>query len=486
MIRTLLLWLTLAACGAASVFAYAPVNIVPLLPLSLAALFFAVEIAPTKRQAALAGFVWGLGYFVGNVHWIYISLHTFGGMPAWMAAGCILLFSAYLALFPALAAWLSRRLPCPPRWRLPLLLPTAYIATEWLRGWLFTGFPWAATGNSQVVALAGFFPLFGVYGAGWLAALATAQWLVNWKRGLIATAALLLASAGLAQIAWTTPSGPKVSVSIAQGNIRQDEKWDAKHYVDALRVNLAQVAQARGEVIILPETAIPSFYQDTPPAYLAQLRATAREKNAALLSGFAMSDPDPNVYYNGVLNIETPTHFYAKSHLVPFGEYVPLPWLFGWMYNYLNMPLSGFARGAAQQSPLLAGKLKIAANVCYEDAFGDELRRNSADAGLMANFSNMAWFDGSWAAEQHAQMSSARALENGRWMLRATNTGLTAVIDQHGRRVAQLPERKRDVLETSVQPMSGHTPYMRWGDYPVLLALLAVLLAAPLAGRRRS
>ncbi|SMC17647.1 apolipoprotein N-acyltransferase [Andreprevotia lacus DSM 23236] len=486
MIRAIALHLLLAACGAASVFAYAPVDWMPLLPLSLAALFFAVETAPTKRRAALAAFAWGLGYFTGNVHWIFISLHNFGGMPVWMAAGCVLLFSAYLALFPALAAWLARRLPCPPRWRLGLLLPTVYIATEWLRGWLFTGFPWAVIGNSQTVALAGFFPLLGVYGAGWLAALATAQWLVHWKRGLIFTAALGVIGFGLQQIAWTTPAGRPVTVSIPQGNIRQDEKWDSALYINALRINLGQVAQARGEVIVLPETAIPSLYQDTPTEYVTRLQDSVHGKKAALLMGFALYGNSPDVYYNGAMNLDTPTQFYAKAHLVPFGEYVPVPWLFGWMYRYLNMPLSGFTPGKEQQVPLQAGPLRVAANICYEDAFGDELRRNSGDADVMANFSNMAWFDGSWAAEQQAQMSAARALENGRWMLRATNTGVTAVIDQRGRRVAELAPRTRAVLETTVQGRRGYTPYMRWGNWPVLLAMLATVLGCAWRSRRRS
>ncbi|WP_051710638.1 apolipoprotein N-acyltransferase [Andreprevotia chitinilytica] len=483
MIRRLASTVLLAACGAASVFSFAPLNLAPLLLVSLAALFIAIAKAPTAKSAFVRAWVWGLGYFTANVHWIFISLYTYGGMPAWMAAGCVLLFAAYLALFPALAGGLAVRLraggaqiPASPSsiW-FAVTLPSLFIAAEWLRGWLFTGFPWSAIGNNQVSTLAGFFPLIGVYGVGWLLALATAQWLVHWRRGLIATVALLAVSFGLAQIQWTKPIGAPLAVSIGQSAIRQSEKWDAAYYSASLSANAILVSEAKGKLILLPETVIPSFLADTPPAYIERLQQTARSKNADLLLGFAIEGERSGEYYNSVINIARPDVRYAKSHLVPFGEFVPLPWLFGWMYHYLNMPMSGFTSGGSSQPPLMAGNVPVAANICYEDAFGDELRRNTSNATLMANFSNMAWFDGSWAAEQHGQMSAARALENGRWMLRATNTGLTAVIDPQGRRVAALPERMRGVLEAQVQPMTGLTPYMRWGDWAIGLVLLVAI-----------
>jgi apolipoprotein N-acyltransferase len=206
----------LILCGASTVFAFAPTEIPGLMFAALAALFWALQSANGARSAACRGFFFGLGYFCANVHWVYISLHEFGGMPGWMAGGCVIALAACLALFPALAGWLSRSLPCPERWRLPLLIPAIYLLLEWLRGWIFTGFPWATTGSSQVGLLAGWFPLLGAYGVGALVALTSALALYNWRMGALALLSLCLGSIGLQQIQWTSPLGSPVSVSLVR------------------------------------------------------------------------------------------------------------------------------------------------------------------------------------------------------------------------------------------------------------------------------
>ncbi|AOY00586.1 apolipoprotein N-acyltransferase [Jeongeupia sp. USM3] len=479
--------LALAACGAASVFSFAPLYLGVLMPLSLAGWLWGVGRAPSVRAAMLAGYAWGLGYFVANVYWVYISLHTFGGMPGWMAAGCTLLFGAYLALFPALAAGLGRRLPCPEPLRLPLLLPTLFCASEWLRGTLFTGFPWAETGTSQIPSwpLAGYAPIVGSMGVGWLLLLGVGIVLARWRdpRRWAGVAALWLAGWGLLQVEWTTPVGKPVSVSLAQSNIAQDMKWNSAHYLDNLRVNLQQARQARGELVVLPETAIPAFLTDVPDWYLDTLRSAVGER--ALVLGVPLQGKGADEYYNGAMVLTDPRQpVYKKQHLVPFGEFVPVPWLFGWMYRFLDMPLSGFSRGAFKQPPFVIGPTRLAANICYEDVFATDILQALPEATMLVNFSNLAWFDGSWAAEQQLQMSQARALETGRYMLRSTNTGATAIVDHRGRVQARLPQRQRAVLEGQAVNRTGLTPYGRWHNTPILLTWLLSLLALVWTGIR--
>lgn len=474
----------LALAGATTVLAFSPAELPGLMFAALAVLFWSFHTAGTAAIAAGRGFAFGLGYFTANVHWVYISLHNFGGMPGWMAAGCVLALAACLALYPALAGWLSHRLPCPEHLRLPLLIPAVYILVEWLRGWLFTGFPWASTGSSQIGPLAGWFPLLGVYGVGGLVALTSAWVLWRWRWGVAALALAVLTSLGLEHIAWTHPAGNPVSVSLVQGAVPQSLKWNPAQYRATLALYLDLTRQSRGDIVILPETAIPSFMENTPPEYLAALSAPLAQQGRHLLTGFATGND--RRYFNSLVLLTDPAKVYHKQHLVPFGEYVPLPWIFGWMYNYLNMPLSGFTSGGLGQPPLVMGATRLAGNICYEDIFGNELRKAAANATLLANVSNMAWFEGSWAAEQHLQMARARTLETGRWMIRATNTGATAIIDHRGKVRARLEEGQRGILEGTAQNREGTTPYMLWGD-SLTIGLLGGLLLGLIghAGRRR-
>lgn len=471
--------------GAAAVAAFAPLSQAWLMLISLGVLFYGWQQAGAASRALLPSFAWGLGYFIANASWIYISLHTHGNMPAPYAGAAVFLFAAYLALFPVLAGWLTWRLPCPLKWRFTLLAPTLFILTEWLRGWLLTGFPWASIGSSQIDWLGGLYPIIGTYGAGWLLALCVSVFLVDKRFALGLAIAVISTSNLLSQIAWTQPMGKPVKVSVLQGNIQQSMKWNSAFYMQSLEHYSRLMQDAKGQLILMPETAIPSFYNDIPAWYLNELRNTAQAKSATLLLGVATQGENPQHYYNSVINLAQPEATpYAKSHLVPFGEYIPLPWLFGGIYKMLDMPLSGFQRAPLAQAPFDLAGGKIAANVCYEDVFGDEIRVNAANATLLANFTNMAWFDGSWAAEQHAQMARARALENGRYLIRATNTGKTAIINPKGQIVASLAAETMGVLEGEVRHMQGTTPYQWAGDKPVIGFLMGLLLLAAWQQRR--
>ncbi|GLR13876.1 apolipoprotein N-acyltransferase [Chitinimonas prasina] len=474
-----------ALIGGIAVFGFAPFSFWPLLPLSLALLFGLIDVAPTPRRAAYIGWAWGLGYFTGTIHWIFISLHTYGGMPAPLAALAVLLLAAFLALYPALTAWAGKRLAGQSRAALLLcLLPALWLLAEWLRGWVFTGFPWAAVGYSQIPdgPLAGYAPLIGIYGVSGLIALVggIAAWLMGRRfdrvDGLALAGVLLLGGLGygLKQVAWTEPSGKPLKVALLQGAIPQNRKWGAEDLAYNLDTYYQLVGKAKADLIVMPETAFPIFLHDMDgyfPEVLDGMLAHVASQQAALIGGVPRLDVRSQRYYNGAVLLsdpERPANY--KAHLVPFGEYVPMRPLLAWVYdNLLNMPLADFSSGGPQQAPLKVRDQRIAAHICYEDVFGEELLPNARQATILLNLSNLAWFDGSVALAQHGQISQARALETGRPMLRATNSGTTAAITPDGHYQARLPERIEGTLYAMVQGMQGNTPYLLWGNTAALL-----------------
>jgi len=492
-------WVIAAALGALTVTGYAPFGLFPLPLLSFAMLFLLWQQAASARDAALLGFAFGLGWFGAGVSWVYISLNVFGAMPAPLAAAVTLLFCAYLALHPAAAGYLSRRFALPPALNWMLLAPAVFTLLEWLRGWLWTGFPWLNPGYSQapLSPLAGYAPVLGLHGVT-LLLLASAgalcwmwiarpwrQWRGRWP-WLTALLVIWLGGAGLKAVAWTEATGSQVTVSLLQGNIAQDLKWREDHLRDTLLRYLDLARSSDSRLIILPETALPLFLRDVPRDYLDALAAHARQNGGDLLVGVPERLPD-GAYYNSVVSFgSSPQQTYRKSHLVPFGEFIPLRPLLGELVSRLAIPLQDFARGAVDQQPLAVAGERVAVNICYEDAFGEEIIRQLPQATLLVNVSNVAWFGRSIAPQQHLQIAQMRALETGRYMLRATNTGMTAVISPRGDVEAAAPEFTRAVLTRSVAGMQGATPFVRWGNSAaLLLCLIAVAMAFLLAKQTR-
>jgi len=468
--------------GAVGVFGFAPFCLFPLPVLALAGLFLLLRAVPA-REAFLRGWLFGLGWFLAGVSWVYVSMHDVGGLVLPVAGALTLLFAAFLALFPALAAWLAARWPGSGAIRLLLVLPAMWAVSEWLRGWLLTGFPWQALGYSQAPygPLAAYAPLLGVYGVSWLAALSAAA-LALWRPWpLVLAAAIWLGGLGLERVAWTQPAGAPVSVSLLQGNIPQDMKFRPEKLVDTLVTYRDMVLASDSRLIILPETALPLFLDDVPPDYLDLLRSQVRRNDGHLLLGVPEREPGGQ-YFNSVVAFDGgPVQRYRKSHLVPFGEFVP----FGsrWFVDAMAIPLSDFTRGEPGQAPLAVAGQRLAVNICYEDVFGEELIHALPEATLMINVSNDAWFGDSFAPWQHHQIAQMRALETGRWWLKANNTGVTAVIDDKGRTVASLRPFTREALHSEAQGMTGATPYSRWGNAAFLVLAVASLLGAWL--RRR-
>ncbi len=493
--RFLLLLLVSLLAGSAAVAGFAPFRLWPLPLLSLALLFALLARAPSRRAGFLTGLAWGLGFFGTGVSWIYVSLSVYGGMAGWLAALATLLFCLVLALFPAAAGALKARWRGAPSLRLLLLLPLAWGVLEWMRGWVLTGFPWLTLGYSQVPdsPLAGYAPLVGAYGVSFLLALIAALlvWFVT-ARGLTrrvwaatAIAALLIGGQTLRQITWTQADGAPTRVTLLQGNIAQEMKWDPDKALATLHSYARLAAAAPAQLIVLPETALPLFESGLPDDYRAQLVTLGRKNGGDLLVGLPTGSLQ-GAYYNSVISLgRAPTQRYHKVHLVPFGEFIPLKAVWGWVIEVLHIPLSDFGRGARDQRPLAVGGQRVAVNICYEDVFGEEIIRQLPQASVLVNVSNLAWFGDSFAPWQHAQMSQMRALETGRMMLRATNTGVTAIIDARGRVLAALPLFQSGSLAGEIQGYAGSTPYVRWGNAPLLVLWGMLGVGLLLAGIRR-
>ncbi|MBI3433382.1 MAG: apolipoprotein N-acyltransferase [Hydrogenophilales bacterium] len=483
--------------GALAVAGFAPFGLWPLPVLSLAVLFGQLSRTPSVRAGFLTGFAWGLGFFLTGVSWVFVSLWVYGGMPVWLAGFATFLFCAFLALFPAMVGALQARWPDARALKLMLLIPLVWSVTEWSRGWIFTGFPWLILGYSQVPngPLAGYAPLVGVYGISFLLSLSAG--LLAWgatARGPLAprawaAAAIVALGVGgqaLHGVQWTTPNGAPTTVALLQGNIPQDMKWRPEKTRATLETYARMAAASPAQLIVLPETALPLFESELPDAYRAGLDALGRQNGGDVLTGLPTGSPD-GAYYNSVVSFgSAPGQRYSKVHLVPFGEYIPLKAVWGWVIEVLHIPLSDFARGAVDQRPLAIGGQRVAADICYEDAFGEEIIRQLPQASVLINVSNLAWFGDSLAPWQHAQMSQMRALETGRMMLRATNTGLTAIIDAKGHVLASLPLFTAGSLSGEIQGYAGSTPYVRWGNAPVLMlwGILGIALLAAAVRRR--
>jgi apolipoprotein N-acyltransferase len=471
--------------GALAVPGYAPLAWFPLPIVSLALLFHLLRDSG-PRAAFIGGWSYGLGLFLAGVSWIYVSLSTYGGMAMPLGLLATLLFCAFVALFPGVGLWLGARLAAPGRIRLILALPASWALLEWTRGWLLTGFPWLALGYSQAPdsPLAGYAALLGVYGVGLLAAL-SAGLLTAARRGALAVAVCIwLAGWGLQQVQWTDPVGAPVRVALLQGNVPQEMKFRPEKLEDTLLDYARAVLATQARLIVLPETALPLLRSQLSPAYLDLLGEHARRNHGDVVVGIADEERDER-YFNSVISVGvSPEGRYRKVHLVPFGEF--LPWGFDWILQVLSIPMSDFSRGAAEQPPLAVAGQRLAVNICYEDAFGEERIAAARASTLLANLSNDAWFGASLAPQQHLQIGAMRSLEAGRWQLRANNTGITAILDDRGQVRARLAPFTHGRLEASVQGRSGDTPYLFWGNWPALgLMLLLLGLAWHRQGRNR-
>lgn len=505
--------------------------------LGFAALAALIARAPTVRRGALLGFAFGLAYFLAGVSWVRVSMNEFGGMPLPLAWFSAFLFCAFLALYPMLAAaftaWAVGRRPSvgasslaldpageasagsaiasmPPKreqarvfnpvW-FAFVFASAWTFAEYLRAHLFTGFEWLTVGvtaaNETLRAFAA--PLGGVFAQSFVTVLVACllvqsyQLRGRYERDIAEQRPFLRAlAAGFSRIEWTVyivigstavayglsqfsfgdTVGKPIRVSLLQGNVPQSMKWEPEKFVQTLQLYEKLVSQAKGELIILPETALPAPLSRIPPEYIEKLRGIAFSKNANLLIGVPVEENGK--YYNAAVSMGVEdAQQYRKVHLVPFGEYMPLRGPLAWFYANLTIPMSDFKAGDPTQPPIKVNGQTLGISICYEDAFARDVLRTMPDATLLVNISNDAWFGKSAAAEQHLQLAQMRAIETGRPMLRANNTGITAVIDDKGRVTQRLEPWTEGILEATVQGRKGFTPYSMWGDLPILLICIA-------------
>jgi apolipoprotein N-acyltransferase len=471
--------------GAATVLAFAPTGIYPVALATFALLAHRWNESPAR--CFMTAFWFGLGFFLAGVSWVFVSMSEFGGMPLPLAAFTTAFFCAFLALFPAAAGWLQARIPAPLWVRVCLLAPAAWTLFEWLRGVIFTGFPWLAVGYAAVGwPPQGYAPFGGVYLISFLTlALAGMAWLLYTRTGTVVAFVVLVATIGtgeaLRHIEWTSPEGSPIEVALLQGNVPQEMKFRPERYAKILDTYARLVEGTHAKLIVLPETAVPNFLDRIDPAYLARLAAAAQRNGGDLLLGVAYRDP-PRTYYNSVVTLGvSPRQIYHKMHLVPFGEFVPPG--FDWAMSRLDIPMSNFSRGPPAPPPLEVAGQRVAVNVCYEDAFGEEIAARLPEATLLVNMSNVAWFGDSLAPTQHLQMARLRAIETGRMHLTATNTGVTAAIDRDGTVLARLPAYTEGQLVVRAQGYSGMTPYARLRDWPILALCLGLLIAWTIIGR---
>jgi len=502
--------------GACLTLAFAPFDIWPL-AIVCPALLLILWQDTSPKHAFFTGALFGLGFFSTGVSWVYVSLHDYGQANAVLAGILTFLMIVVLLSYTAFSGYLlNRYFSRSHMTRYLLAFPSLWVLAEWCRGWVFTGFPWLYLGYSQLnTPLAGLAPIVSVFGVSWVVA-ATAGMLaciyprivpimVGWiKRDfrrnppmvgagglryenhipnppyvlypLLFILVLWLGSFVLSYIHWTKPDGAPLSVSLVQGNIPQTLKWTPDQVEKTLTAYEELTAPHwNSQLIIWPEAAI-TVFQNQAEDYLAYLNKTAAAHHSTLITGIPLTEN--NQSYNGMIALGDGTGTYKKRHLVPFGEFIPLRFLLAWLNDYVQIPMSDFSRGERYQSLIQANHIPIAAFICYEIAYPSEVLDALPEGKLLVVISDDSWFGKSIAPPQHLQIAQMRALETGRYLLMGTNDGVTAIINPKGQISASLPPFTITVLNGTVQPMSGSTPWVRIGMYPVMIMMLLFLWVA--------
>jgi len=481
------------AIGALTMLSFAPVGWFWVAPLLLIPLLYTCSVLPPKRAAGI-GFWYGAGLFLTGTYWLYISIHVYGEAPLWIAIFIMLALVTIMGFYYALALWLISRLSAGQPLRFLAAAPAVWVAVEWLRGWFLSGFPWMSMGYSQIDSpLAGLAPLVGVYGLS-LAVLISVSAIVValFSDGRTRTAAVViiflpwLSGALLQPLSWTKASGPDVKTTIVQGGVSQDRKWLRDQFWSTLNMYRASIAaHPDSDLIIWPEVALPARI-DQIESYLNEIENEVRSGKQTLLLGILELNAAEEALYNSMLLLGTPhgepRQVYRKRHLVPFGEYFPVPaFVRSWM-RMMSLPYSDLAAGADEQALLVtAAGNTLALAICYEDAYGAEQLYAMPEAAILINVSNDAWFGDSIAPHQHLEIARMRALEVGRYAVRVTNNGISAFIGPDGAILERGAQFEYVAMTRYVTPMGGSTPYARVGNWPVIT--LCLLLMAGLAYR---
>ena len=468
--------------GALLMLSFAPFGLYWLAPLLLLPVLLTC-LESTPRIAARHCFWFGCGLFLTGTYWLYVSIHVFGEAPAWIAILLMIGLVIVMGFYYAATGWLISRLSDGSVLRLLPVAPAAWVAVEWFRGWFLSGFPWMTLGYAQIDSpLAGLAPLVGVFGVSSVLVFSVAAALAALLRDgklLWASVAVLpwLLGAGLEQVEWTRPSAGPLRATIVQGGVSQDRKWLPEQFKPTLELyRKATFDNGRHDLIVWPEVAIPAVI-DQVDGFLDAMQPALAAARQTLLLGILERKREPERIYNSVLMLDGRSRqIYRKRHLVPFGEFFPVPGFVRKWMRMMSLPYSDMLPGRSEQ-PLLvtAGGVKLAVAICYEDAYAAEQLYALPEASVLVNVSNDAWFGDSIAPHQHLEIARMRALEAGRYVVRATNNGISAFIGPRGQLLQRGPQFEFVSMSHEVVPYAGLTPYARWGNWPLIAICLAVL-----------
>ena len=471
-------------------FAFSPFGYYFIALISIGSLFYCWLKADSARESFLLGYLFGFAMFGIGVNWLHISINLFGGVNLFGAFLFTYIFIAYLALYPAVCGYLAVRFFT--RFYM-ITFPALWLLTEWCRGWFLTGFPWLNLGTSQSDSvLINFAPLVGDYGITFLICLAAIALLLLFDRhvkekiiGVILTVTITTTAFSLKDINWTDDIQKDIDIVLVQGAIPQELKWQPQQRQHTYEVysSLSKPFWS-SDLIIWPETAIPSLYH-LADDFIERITIEKNSGDALFMSGLAYKDPATDRYFNSVLLIDDEHHFYHKHHLVPFGEFLPFKPVLGGILNFLKIPMSDFSAGDQDKKLFRTDKGIFGMSICYEDVYAAEVSKALPEANILINVSNDAWFGDSFAPHQHLQMARMRAIENGRYLLRSTNTGVSAVIDNKGMIVSRSPQFEPHALPATVKLYSGETPHSKYGNTMIVALCFLSLLLSLLLNRKK-
>jgi apolipoprotein N-acyltransferase len=470
-------------------FAIAPFFLWPIVIVSLMGLLYSLQNSSIK-EAVFRTWLFGFAKFSVGVSWIYVSMHDHGGTPALLAILMVGLFAAFLATFPALFMYFFQRFynqSHTPAMITILAFSSLWFLYEWFRSWILTGFPWLFAGDAQLHTwLNGWAPILSVYGLSFFTALTSAAiyFSIKQKHPKYLIALLVWPIGLLLQgIQWTEQVG-ELKVSAVQGNIAQEKKWLPQQRMPTINAYLEQTRKHwDSDIILWPETAI-TVLKDQFQSSLDTINNEAINNQTTLISGIPFrytAGPFKGEFHNSILAMGTGGGLYHKQKLVPFGEYIPLENVIRGLLPFFDLPMSSFKQGDKNQPLLKAEKntalFLIAPFICYEIVYPEFVAEMAENSDLLITISNDAWFGDSLGPKQHMAIAQMRALETQRYLLRSTNTGITALVNHKGVIVKQLPTNKRATLTAMAQARQGQTPFMVLGLWPLLFGSLIILLA---------
>ncbi len=483
----------LLLAGAIHVLAFSPFNLWWMSIVSLSLLFALHQ--QNTLCAFKSGYLYGLGMFGVGTSWIFNSLYDFGEASFIAAVAITFALTLTLSLFPALVLKAHAKLISPTfnSWINVLVFAALWALFEWLRSWIFTGFPWLLVGQSLVDSpLAGVIPIFGVFAGSVLMAFFAASVIAlvhvsnqQVVKSLIGLSLLIITCYFVGAIEWTSKFGDRpIRVSAVQANIPFEMKWDKSRRYEVYQAYADLTSQHwDSDIIVWPETAIPTFYRVANKDFIPSFEQQLKQHDTELLSGIFTYELGSEREFNSLVTLGRELQVYNKQHLVPFGEYLPMRWIFDIFRSLVIIPMSDLSAGKGSSVLHMRG-IPVGVSICYEAAFGEEIKRALPKAQLLMNVTNDAWFGDSLAPHQHLQIARTRSLETGRYMVRAANTGVSAVIDAKGQLLAQSGQFVDEVVTAEVWPMRGSTPFIIWGNWAIISILLMLVLLVSVRSRR--